>query len=232
MRILIGLGSGLLYNKNAPAGGKSRPEGKYFSKKFRPQRRLDFIGAPAYNDGNICELWRLTMKLRVVQKQNNSDMCVVCGVDNRLSLGAKFYAVEGGLMVGVVTGRDEHQSYPNRMHGGMISALLDEVVGRAINVVEPEAFGVTSELNVKFKKPVPLNEEIKAVGRLTKNTRLVFHAEGFIEDREGNILATAAATYIKMTADKIAGKPLSPEQYFLIPDDTEEIEVRNHDYFD
>ena len=100
------------------------------------------------------------MKLKVIKKQNNSDMCAVCGMSNNLSLRAKFYEVENELMVGVVTGRDVHQSYPNRMHGGLISALLDEVIGRAINIPEPEAFGVTSELNVKFKKPVPLNDEL------------------------------------------------------------------------
>lgn len=171
------------------------------------------------------------MKRKVIQKQNNSDMCVVCGMQNPLSLGAKFYHVEGGLMVGVITGRDEHQSYPNRMHGGMISAMLDEVIGRAINVIEPEAFGVTTELNVKYKKPVPLNEEIKVVGRITKNTRLVFQAEGFVEDKNGTLLATATATYVKMTADKIAGAPLTEEQYFLVPDGVEEIEIVNAEYF-
>ena len=155
------------------------------------------------------------MKLKVVKKQNNSDMCVVCGLKNALSLGTRFYAVEGELMVGIVTGRDEHQSYPNRMHGGMISALLDEVIGRAINIPEPEAFGVTTELNVKYKKPVPLNEEIKIVGRLTRNTRLIFQGEGWIEDKDGNVLATATATYVKMTSEKIAGEPLSEEQWFL-----------------
>ena len=171
------------------------------------------------------------MKLKVIQKQKNSDMCVVCGLKNSFSLRTMFYAVEGGLMVGLVTGRDEHQSYPNRMHGGMISALLDEVIGRAINTVEPEAFGVTTDINVKFKKPVPLNEEIRIVGRLTKNTRLIFQAEGFIEDKNGTILATGSATYVKMTAEKIAGAPLTEEQYFLVPDGVEEIEVANHDYW-
>lgn len=171
------------------------------------------------------------MKLKVLRKQNNSDMCAVCGMTNGLSLRAKFYAVEGDLMVGLVTGRDVHQSYPNRMHGGLISALLDEVIGRAINIPEPDAFGVTSELTVKFKKPVPLNEELKVVGKLTKNTRLVFQAEGFIEDGAGNILATGSATYVKMSAARIAGKPLTGDQWFLIPDDEREIDVVNVDYF-
>ena len=161
------------------------------------------------------------MKLKVLKKQNKND----------LSLRTRFYAVEGDLMVGVVAGRDEHQSYPNRMHGGLITALLDEVIGRAVNIPEPDAFGVTSEINVKFKKPVPLNEEIKVVGR-TRNTRLIFTAEGFIEDKDGNILATGKATYVKMSAARIAGKPMGADEWFLVPDDEAEIDVVNYDYFD
>jgi hypothetical protein len=34
-----------------------------------------------------------------------------------------------------------------------------------------------------------------------------------------------------MTADKIAGAPLTEEQYFLVPDDVEEIEIVNAEYF-
>ena len=94
------------------------------------------------------------------------------------------------------------------------------------------AFGVTSEINVKFKKPVPLNEEIKVVGRLTRNTRLIFTAEGFIEDKDGNILATGKATYVKMSAARIAGKPMGADEWFLVPDDEDEIDVVNYDYFD
>lgn len=171
------------------------------------------------------------MKLRVIRKQNNSDQCVVCGRDNPLSLQTQFYAVEGDLMVGLVTGRGEHQSYPGRMHGGMISALLDEVVGRAINTVEPDAFGVTVEINVQFKKPVPLNEPLTLVGKLTRNTSRVFQAEGLIEDQQGTILATAKATYVKLDIERIAGKPLTQEEWFLIPDDVTEIQVHNTEFF-
>lgn len=171
------------------------------------------------------------MKLKVLRKMNNSDMCVVCGLKNGLSLGTKFYAVEGDLVVGLVTGQDVHQSYPNRMHGGLITALLDEVIGRAVNIPEPDAFGVTSEISVKFKKPVPLGEEIKVVGKLIRNTRLIFTAEGFIEDQAGNILATGSATYVKMSAERIAGKPMTAEQWFLVPDDEREIEIINTNYF-
>ena len=166
------------------------------------------------------------MKLKVVKKQNNSDMCIVCGLKNALSLGTRFYAVEGEMMVGVVTGRDEHQSYPNRMHGGMISALLDEVIGRAVNVPEPEAFGVTTEMNVKFKKPVPLNEELKVVGKLTKNTVVevtelamsdasVWGKVSYTNDKDTDCNKCGFVRFTKGDVDRVEGVDLNDAIYLL-----------------
>ena len=35
-----------------------------------------------------------------------------------------------------------------------------------------------------------------------------------------------------LSAARIAGRPLTADQYFLVPDDEREIEVVNWDYFD
>ena len=171
------------------------------------------------------------MKLKVLKKDNNSALCMVCGLHNPLSLQTKFYECEGELLVGVCTGKEIHQSYPNRMHGGVITALLDETIGRAINIFEPEAFGVTVDLQIKFKKPVPLGEELKAVGKITKNTSRLFQASGFIEDKNGMILATASATYFKQNIVQIAGAHFGEKDWFLVPDGTETIDIVNADYF-
>ncbi len=172
------------------------------------------------------------MKLNVLRKMNNAAMCVVCGLSNDFSLRTRFYHVEGDYVVGLVTGRDVHQSYPGRMHGGMITGLPDEGIGRTITIPEPDSFGVTSDIKVLFKKPVPLDEEIKVVGRLTRNTRLIFTAEGFIEDQAGNLLATGSGTYVKMPVERIAGQMLTAEQWFLVPDEESEIEIANLDFFE
>mgnify|MGYP002521741917 FL=1 len=74
------------------------------------------------------------MELKVTKIQNNSNSCIVCGLSNTLGLQAHFYETEGDYIVAVCTGRNEHQSYPNRMHGGVICALLDETVGRAVQI--------------------------------------------------------------------------------------------------
>lgn len=172
------------------------------------------------------------MELKVIKKQCNSNDCIVCGMQNHASLKASLYEVEGDMIVGLLAGDECHQSYPHRMHGGIISALLDEIIGRAVNIFEPDTFGVTGALEVKFKKPVPLGEEIKVVGKVVRNTSRLFESEGFIEDESGNILAMAHATYIKQPIEVIAGAKLSEQDWYVIPDNLEYIDVKNVDYFE
>ncbi len=171
------------------------------------------------------------MKLKVLKKQNNSAECVVCGMSNPMSLKTQTYELENDIIVGITTGANFHQSYPHRMHGGLITALLDEVIGRTINIVEPNAFGVTASIEVQFKKPVPLDEQIKVVGKLTRNTSRLFEAEGFIESESGEILATAHAKYIKQTMSKIAGEEFTEENWFLLKDDVKYVDIKNVDFF-
>src|SRR5680860_867800 len=87
----------------------------------------------------------------VVGAQNVSRMCMVCGRENEIGLQARFFELEDGELAGVFTPRTELQGYPGRLHGGIASTLLDETMGRAINASDPTAWGVTVELNVRFK---------------------------------------------------------------------------------
>jgi phosphoribosylformylglycinamidine cyclo-ligase len=62
------------------------------------------------------------MRVRVVNKQRNSRMCLVCGLKNPYGLMAAFHEMENGELVALFTPHDEHQGYPGLLHGG-ITAL-------------------------------------------------------------------------------------------------------------
>ena len=172
------------------------------------------------------------MELKVTKKQNNSDMCVVCGVYNDASLKSVFYELENDMIVGITQPKDIHQSYPNRMHGGMISALLDETLGRAAQIGHPDLWAVTGELSVRFKKPVPLNEPVKCVAKITRDTSRGYFAEGFVEDGKGNILATAKGTYVKADIDRISEGFINKRTWFYVDEKLpEKVEIHNADYF-
>src|SRR5665647_3334714 len=114
------------------------------------------------------------MDRTVLASQNVSRMCLVCGAANPVSLKAQFLELEGGDLLGVCRPLEVHQSYPGRLHGGISSAILDETIGRAIIVANPGIWGVTVEFNVRYRQPVPLDGEIRAVGRITRDTCLLY----------------------------------------------------------
>jgi uncharacterized protein (TIGR00369 family) len=146
--------------------------------------------------------------------QNVSRMCMVCGVENPAGLQGRFFAVDGGELIGVFRPRREHQGYPGRMHGGIVSAILDETIGRAVSVAEAQTWGVTVEFTVRFRKPVPLDQEVKAIGRITRNSSRVFEGTGEIVLEDGSIAAEARGKYVKMAIDEIASRDFSENEWF------------------
>ncbi len=144
------------------------------------------------------------MKHRVLKKQYNSKKCLVCGLDSLFSLKTRFYELENKELVGMFNVLEEHQSYPGRLHGGIAAAVLDETIGRAIMIDEPDTWGVTVELKVQFKKPLPLEQKLKAVGRITVNNKRIFEGTGEILLENGEVAVTAYGKYMKMSLEKIS----------------------------
>lgn len=161
--------------------------------------------------------------MKVLKKQTNSKMCYICGMDNPFGLKAPFYEMEDGSLVSIFEYKSIHQSYPGRTHGGLITAMLDEVAGRAIWITEPTTWGVTMDLKVKFRKIVLYDVKLKAVGKIIKNTKRGFVGDAKIYDMEGNILAEAEVTYIKLPIEKIANSDIHEDVNTYCPDDVTEI---------
>lgn len=165
------------------------------------------------------------MKYRVVKKQQNSKGCLVCGLDNIAGLKASFYELENDELVALFKPLDEHQSYPGRLHGGMAGTILDETIGRAIMIKDPTTWGVTVELNVKYKKPVPLNEELKVVGRITKDSSRLFEGTGELLLANGEVAVTAQGKYMKMPIEKITNFHEEHEKWEVILLNTDPTEL-------
>jgi len=144
-------------------------------------------------------------------------MCVVCGVENDLGLQGHFYELEGDEVAGVFLPRPEHQGYPDRMHGGLASAILDETIGRAINIQEPDTWGVTVEFTVRFRKPVPLDAPIRAIGRLTSGARRLFEGTGEILLEDGTVAVEAKGKYLRVPLGEIADDSFREREWFEDP---------------
>lgn len=167
------------------------------------------------------------MKLKVLKKQNISRDCVVCGQKNEWSLKTKFYECEGDIICAVLQNENWHQSFPGRMHGGMISAVLDEAIGRAVMIKNPDQWGVTGELKVRFLKPTPLDTTLICVTKLVSENGRLFKGVGYLEDKNGTLLATAEATYFKLDIQKITTENLAEHWFYENSEIPEFIETSN-----
>lgn len=144
--------------------------------------------------------------MKVIKKQNNSRMCLICGLDNKLGVQAAFYEMEDKSVMSLFSFKEEQQSYPGRVHGGMISAMLDELGARALWIYEPEQMAVTINLEVKYRRPVPYNEPLKAKGVIKKNTNRGMEAFMTISDMSDNVLAEGYGRYLKASNEAINDK--------------------------
>jgi uncharacterized protein (TIGR00369 family) len=167
-------------------------------------------------------------KLSITSKQPNSRMCFVCGLKNAFGLKAAFYNLETGEVVARFTPREEHQGYPGRLHGGIAASVLDEVIGRAVNPQGLVAvWGVTVELTVKYRKPIPLGQTLTAIGRITHRKGRFFEGSGEILLSDGSKALEAKGRYMELPLEKIAQSEIDELEWGVVPlpEDPTELEL-------
>ena len=168
------------------------------------------------------------MEYPVLKKQNNSKMCFVCGLSNDMGLHASFFETEANELVALIKPSEKHQGYPGRMHGGVAAAILDETIGRAIAIGKnDQIWGVTVELTTKFRKPIPLDQDLKIVGRVLKDGSRFFEGSGEIVLENGEIAVSATGKYLKVPIDKITETKFEESDWFYCKndDDPQTIEI-------
>lgn len=164
--------------------------------------------------------------MKVVSKQNNSKMCMICGLENPAGLKASFYNMTDQSVCTRFMYRDIHQSYPDRVHGGLIACMLDELAGRVLWVTDPDLFAVTMRLNNVYRKPVRYNETVYGRGVIKERAKRGFNAECAIYSEKGDVLAQCSAEYLFVPLDKIGVDDVHNINIF-VPDD-----VKSIDFFD
>jgi uncharacterized protein (TIGR00369 family) len=119
--------------------------------------------------------------------------CFACGVKNPIGLKLTFRE-DGDKYVAVFRPGPEHQSYDGIVHGGIISTLLDEIMARY-----PYAKGlntVTARLEVRYRKPTPIGQELTVTGWVTKERGKMIELAGNVALPDGTITAEGKSTVI------------------------------------
>ena len=153
----------------------------------------------------------------------------MCGLDNEYGVKAPFYSMEDGSVMSIFSYKEQHQSYPGRVHGGLICSMLDEMGLRSLWAKElnENSFGVTLSIKTNFRKPVLYNTTIIGKGVIIKDSKKFCSAEVFLYDEYGTILANGIVDYLKLDPNKITnGVIVHEEMCYLIKDDVQEINFK------
>jgi len=119
--------------------------------------------------------------------------CAICGATNCRGLHVRFRARPDGRVTGVFQGHPDFQGYPNTLHGGMVSTLLDAAM---TNCLFAHGFAaVTAELTVRFLRPVAADRPVTANARIEKSWRRL-HLLAAELRQDGKLMATAIAKFV------------------------------------
>ena len=136
-----------------------------------------------------------------MRKQPNAEMCFVCGRSNPAGLKMCFDDNEIDTVVSEVVIPEHCQGYPEITHGGILTAILDEVVGRSIMAGDHHRFMMTVNMQVQFRLPVLVGTKVKAEGKLLRLKSRIAKAHGKIYLPDGRVACEAELTMADMPAE-------------------------------
>ena len=108
------------------------------------------------------------------------------------------FTVDGDRVRGLGRFGAQYCGPPNHVHGGVVAAVMDELLG-AVNVVN-DLGAMTGTLTVRYRRPTPLFEEIRMEGRTAGSDGRKVFARGEMWHGE-NLLAEAEGIFIQVGDD-------------------------------
>lgn len=127
--------------------------------------------------------------------------CFICGEKNAHGLRSCSRIENDRVLLEHVT-REEDLGWRHLVHGGILMAMLDEVMTWAAILTFRKAC-VAAEVTVRLKAPVAVGSRIRAEGWTQVVKSRVVETEGQIMDENGEVLATASGKYMAMPSDKV-----------------------------
>jgi acyl-coenzyme A thioesterase PaaI-like protein len=99
---------------------------------------------------------------------------------------------------------ERHQGAPGIVHGGLVSAALDEACGLLATWYRFPV--VTARIFVRFRRPVAIRRELLVRARMTRGHGRRMHVDGQLLER-GEVLAEARAAFLHVPLEHFLVTP-------------------------
>ena len=126
--------------------------------------------------------------------------CFACGPKNSSGLKLFFKRKDKGVETSFEFD-SRFQGFPNYMHGGIISTILDETMNRAALI--QNYWVLTAKMEVKFKKPIIITEKITSYGEIKRKIGKLLLIESSIKLQDNSIAAIASGHFSIIPENKL-----------------------------
>lgn len=137
-------------------------------------------------------------------KQPNSRNCFVCGLRNPAGLRLAFYETGPEEVTATFRPSANFEGFPGLLHGGIVSAMLDEAGARVMMIGDPNHFMMTAKLDIKYRRPTPTGQTLKVVGRLLKRRGRLATTRSELQLADGTVTAEAELTLVDLPQELAA----------------------------
>ncbi len=127
--------------------------------------------------------------------------CFACGLENPHGLHMTFES-NGNRLRSSVTVKRQFRGWSTLVHGGILSTLLDEVMGWTALYLT-KRFTLTKGMQVNFKKPVRIDTPLSVTGYVKErigDRKVVMVGE--IWDAEGDLCASSHGEFVLFTPEQ------------------------------
>ena len=132
--------------------------------------------------------------------------CCGCGASNPIGLRLQLQLVDGTLTT-EFTPREEHQGWPGIVHGGVIAAVLYEVLENL-----PYYRGditMMESMETRFRRPAKTGEKVFAKSWLDDQSGRNMSVSATLTGEEGGLIAEGSAILVVLTQSQKVGLGLA-----------------------
>ena len=119
--------------------------------------------------------------------------CFACGDTNPIGMHLHIELGEGTASTTWTPGRD-FVGWEDKVHGGLLSTLLDEVMAWAPSSYD--SWAVTAEMSIRFRSPANPGEELTAKAWVDQRRRRIYHVRGQVHGADGRLIAEAEGRFL------------------------------------